>query len=45
MSERVFVEGDFRYVWLDLDFGDQTVGEALGNYNNWMASLGIGFRL
>lgn len=45
LSDRVFVEGDFRYIWLDLDFDDRTVGETLSDYNNWMASLGIGFRL
>lgn len=45
LSDRVFVEGDLRYIWLDVDFGDQTVGEKLRNFNNWMASVGIGFRL
>ena len=45
LNDRVFVEGDFRYIWLDLDFEDQTVGEKLGDFNNWIASVGLGFRL
>jgi opacity protein-like surface antigen len=45
LSDRVFVEGDFRYIWLDVDFGDQTVGEKLSDFNNWIASVGLGFRL
>ncbi|MBL7076854.1 MAG: porin family protein [Kiritimatiellae bacterium] len=45
LSDRVFVEGDFRYIWLDLDFDDQTVSEKLSDFNTWNASVGIGFRL
>ncbi len=45
LNDRIFVEGDFRYIWLDVDFGGQTVGEKLTNFNNWMANIGIGFRL
>jgi opacity protein-like surface antigen len=45
LNDRMFVEGDFRYIWLDVDFGDQTVGEKLSDFNNLMASVGFGFRL
>jgi len=44
-SERMFAEFDARYIWLDADFGDQTVGDKLSDFNQWIATLGIGFRL
>ena len=45
LGDRVFVEGDFRYVWLDVDFGGKTVSDELSDFDNWMASVGIGFRI
>lgn len=45
LNDRIFVEGDFRYIWLDMDFDGKSVGDKLTDYNNWMATAGIGFRL
>ncbi|MBT3294377.1 MAG: porin family protein [Verrucomicrobia bacterium] len=45
LGDRMFVEGDFRYIWLDMDFEDKTVGDTLSDFNNWMATVGFGFRL
>ena len=45
LNDRFFVEGDFRYIWLDVDFGDQTVGDKLSNFDNWMGTVGVGFRI
>jgi outer membrane protein W len=45
LSDRVFVEGDLRYIWLDVDFEGETVSDKLTNYNNWLAAVGLGFRL
>lgn len=43
--ERMFVEADFRYIWLDMNMDGQTVGDKLASFDNWMASVGLGFRL
>ena len=45
LTEDVFIEGDFRYVWLNIDTKDQAYSEALKDFDSWMASVGIGFRL
>jgi hypothetical protein len=45
LSDRMFIEGDFRYMWLDTDTKDKTFGESLKNFNHWIAGIGIGFRL
>jgi opacity protein-like surface antigen len=45
LTDRIFVEADLRYIWLDVDFSGQTVGEKLANANSWMATTGFGFRL
>ncbi|NQU39998.1 MAG: porin family protein [Lentisphaerae bacterium] len=45
LNDRIFVEGDFRYIWQDLDFKGQTVGDKLSEFNNWMATAAVGFRL
>lgn len=45
LSERMFIEGEFRYIWLDTETEDQTFGSALKNFNHWIGSVGIGFRL
>lgn len=43
--KNMFVEGEFRYIWLDSDTKDQTFGESLKNFNHWISTIGIGFRL
>ena len=45
LTDRMFIEGDFRYIWLDIDFEDMTVGDKLTEFNNWMGTVGFGFRL
>jgi opacity protein-like surface antigen len=45
LNDRVFLEGDFRYLWLDTSTDDQTAADVLGSFDSWMATLGIGFRL
>jgi len=45
LSDRVFLETDFRYLWLDSSGSDQTAAEVLSNFDSWMATVGIGFRL
>jgi opacity protein-like surface antigen len=45
LSERFFIEGDLRYIWLDIDTKGRTLADALSDFNHWMASVGIGFRL
>ncbi len=45
LSDRVFVEGDVRYIWLDVDFEGETAADALSDFNNLIGSVGIGFRL
>lgn len=45
LSDRMFVEGEFRYIWLDADTKDASFGKALKNFNHWIGSVGIGFRL
>jgi len=45
LTDRMFVEGDFRYIWLDIDFEDKTVRDKLTEFNNWMGTVGFGFRL
>lgn len=45
INDRVFIEGDFRYIWLDTKTANQTAAEVLSNFDSWMATIGIGFRL
>jgi opacity protein-like surface antigen len=45
LNDRVFVEGDFRYIWLDTETENQTAADVLSNFDCWMATIGIGFRL
>ena len=45
LSDKVFVECDFRYAWLDVDFEGRTVKDTLSDFDSWVATLGIGFRL
>jgi outer membrane protein W len=45
LNERVFLEGDFRYIWLDAQTDNTTVRDALASFDSWMATVGIGFRL
>ncbi len=45
LSRRMFIETEFRYMWLDADTQDKTFGAALKNFNHWIGSVGIGFRL
>lgn len=45
LSDRIFVEGDFRYMWLDSSSEDQTFGASLKDFNHWIAGVGLGFRL
>jgi hypothetical protein len=43
LSDRMFIESEFRYMWLDS--GGQTYLENLSNFDHWIGSVGIGFRL
>ena len=45
LNDRVFLEADFRYLWLDSNTQSETAAEALSNFDSWMATAGIGFRL
>lgn len=45
ISDRMFIEGDFRYIWLDSSSDNQTFSDSLKNFNHWIAGVGIGFRL
>lgn len=45
LNDRVFLEGDFRYLWLDSGTGNQTAADVLSNFDSWMATVGLGFRL
>lgn len=45
LSRRMFIEGDFRYIWIDADTENKTVGSKLSNFNHWIAGVGVGFRL
>ena len=45
INDRVFLEGDFRYIWLHTSTDNQTVADVLSNFDSWMATFGIGFRL
>lgn len=45
LSDRMFIETEFRYMWLDSDSKDKTFSESLKNFNHWIGSVGIGFRL
>ena len=45
LNDRIFLEGDFRYTWLDVDFSNKTIGEKLSDFDSWMTTAGIGFRL
>jgi hypothetical protein len=44
LNDRVFLEGDFRYVWLKIE-GHRTLRDIMGDFDSWMATVGIGFRL
>lgn len=45
LNDRVFIEGDFRYIWLDTQTDNQTAADVLSSFDSWMATVGIGFRL
>jgi outer membrane protein W len=45
LNERVFLEGDFRYIWLDTQTDNTTIRDAMASFDSWMATVGIGFRL
>ncbi len=45
LVENVFLELDYRYIWLDVDVGGRTFADALSESNRWIASVGLGFRL
>jgi hypothetical protein len=45
LNDRIFIEGDARYVWLNADMKDQTLGDKLSDFNSWLATVGVGFRL
>ena len=45
LTEDIFLEGDFRYVWLNVDTKDRSYSDALKDFDSWMASIGLGFRL
>lgn len=45
ISSRMFVEADFRYIWLSAGSKGQTFADTLSDFNHWIGSVGIGFRL
>lgn len=45
LNDRVFIEGDFRYIWLDTETENRTAADVLSDFDSWMATIGIGFRL
>jgi len=45
ISERMFIETDFRYMWLDVDTEGGTFADAAADFNHWIAGVGLGFRL
>ncbi len=45
LSDRMFIETEFRYIWLDTDSDNKTIADSLKNFNHWIGSVGIGFRL
>jgi opacity protein-like surface antigen len=45
LSDRMFIETDFRYIWLDVDSEGETFADSLADFNHWMAGVGLGFRL
>lgn len=45
LTPKMFVEADVRYIWLDVDTGGGTVADAVSDFDNWMATVGFGFRL
>ncbi len=45
ISDRMFVETDFRYIWLDVDSEGGTFADALADFNHWVAGVALGFRL
>ena len=45
VNDRVFIEGDFRYIWLKTETDSQTIRDTLSSFDSWMATIGIGFRL
>jgi hypothetical protein len=45
LTDRIFLEADFRYIWLDASSEGQTFGDKLSDFDHWIGTLGIGFRL
>jgi hypothetical protein len=45
LVENVFLELDYRHIWLDVDVGGRTFADALSDSKRWTASVGLGFRL
>lgn len=45
LSRRMFIEADFRYIWLNASNKGQTVADKLSDFNHWIGTIGLGFRL
>jgi outer membrane protein W len=45
LSDRVFLEADFRYLWVESNSDAETAADVLSDFDSWMATAGIGFRL
>jgi len=45
ISDRMFIETDFRYIWLNVDTEGETFADSLADFNHWVAGIGLGFRL
>ncbi len=45
LSDLMFIEADFRYVWLDVDTEGRTYADAAADYEHWIAGVALGFRL
>lgn len=43
--ENVFVSADFRYLWLDTEIKGRTIEDTLKDFDSWLATVGLGFRL
>ena len=45
LTEKIFLEADLRYIWLDVDTKGRTFSDTLSDFNSWQAVVGMGFRI
>ncbi|MBT3193433.1 MAG: outer membrane beta-barrel protein [Verrucomicrobia bacterium] len=45
LSERMFIEADFRYIWLDAETEGNTLSDVAHDYEHWVAGIALAFRL